>query len=444
MAPAPLPLSATLFAILSLGLGNAAAQSLEVAPGVAAQVNTATGISAGNALLNTCVTGRNQGTQFQADCNAIFGESNQSAQANAINQVAADQLAAQNSAATNQFRTNLGAIGGRLASIRLASGSAAFSEGLSLAQADALGWDTGGGASADASFGRFGGFFNLRTRWGDEDANGFQPGYDFDGWGGVAGLDYRFSNQLVGGIALTYFDDDVDYANGRGDMSTETWGLMGYGTLFLDNGLFLDGMIGYGWGDYDLKRNLVYGASSQNVNQVAQSTPEGNMFSLSLGGGYNIPMGGSTLTPLARLDYLRNDIDGFSEEISNPGADGGAMAVSMDDATYKSLTSKIGVQLSHAFSHGGGVIVPTLRLTWVHEFENDQQLVAGRFIADVQPNGTPFFVVTSNPDRDYVDLGLSISGQFANGRSAFLAYNTLLGYSDLTYNAVNAGVRLEF
>jgi outer membrane autotransporter protein len=406
-------------------------------------VNTATGISAGNSLLNTCATGRNDGNQFQEDCNAIFGESDPGVQANAINQVAADQVAAQNAAATRQFRTNVGVIGGRLTQLRLAGGGV-FSDNVGLAGGSGLHSDSGGGASADASFGRYGAFFNLKYRWGDEDQTRFQPKYDFDGWGAVAGLDYRFSDQAVGGVALNYMKDDVDYADNRGDMTTESWGLSGYGTLYLDNGLFLDGLIGYNWGEYDLKRDLIYSTGPQNVVQTARSKPDARMFSFSVGAGYTLATGAFSITPMARLEYVDNDVDGFTERMSNPSTDGGAMAVSMDSATYTSFTSRLGVQIARAFSHSWGVVLPSLRLDWVHEFDNDQQDVPGRFIGDIQPNGTPFFVITNNPDRDYFDLALAVSGQFAEGRSAYISYNTLLDFNDLNYNAVNAGVRLEF
>jgi outer membrane lipase/esterase len=408
----------------------------------------------GEAIMQTCVTGENQNNPaataankaFQADCNIIAGGlfgHDQAGAVNAMNQLAADQIAANNAAAGRQFQSNVSMLAGRLARIRLASGIPAYSENSGLAAyADQLKRDAGGGASSDGDFGRLGTFFNLKYRGGDEDSTRNQAGFDFKGWGVNAGADYRFNDNAVAGIALSYSDDDIDYDAGRGDMSSEMWGISAYGSYYMDSGLFLDGLIGYNGSDYKLNRRIVYSVNSNSANQTAKSSPEGDMLSFSIGGGYAMPFDAFTFTPLARIDYLRNEVDSFHETMSNTAAVGGSMSMAIDSATYKSFTSHVGAQISRAFSYSGGVILPQIRLDWIHEFENDQKQVGARFINDI--NNTPFFVLTNNPDRDYFDLGLSVSAQFAHGRSAFLEYDTLLGFENVNYHAVNAGVRLEF
>ena len=118
------------------------------------------------------------------------------------------------------------------------------------------------------------------------------------------------------------------------------------------------------------------------------------------------------------------------------------MALALDSQTFTSFTSDLGVEVARAISTSSGVWIPQLRIGWVHEFENGQEQVGARFVNDI--NNQPLFVLTQTPDRNYADLSIGVSAQFAGGRSAFLSYNTLLGYEDVTYNAINAGVRLEF
>jgi outer membrane autotransporter protein len=201
-------------------------------------------------------------------------------------------------------------------------------------------------------------------------------------------------------------------------------------------------LIGYNSNEYDLNRRINYSVNSNVANQVASSSPDGDLFSLSVGGGYAMPYNAFTITPLVRFDYLSNDVDSFREKMSSPNTVGGSMSMAVDSTTYKSFTSHLGGQVSRAFSYSGGVIVPQIRFDWVHEFENDSKEVGARFINDI--NSTPFFVLTDNPDRDYFDLEISVNAQFAHGRSAFLSYNTLLGFDDVNFNAINAGIRLEF
>lgn len=399
-----------------------------------------------DAVAKTCATGENgasenQGNQdFQRDCDTLLDPNVGSEQEKiqAFNQLAADQIAAKNAGARRQFRANIAGIGSRLSQVRLSAAAPNLDE--------AIAWnlqkEKGGGASGDLTAGKLGGFFNLKYRTGDQDASDREAGFDFDGWGLTAGADYRVNENFVAGVSLNYMEDKADYEQNRGDMKTETWGLTAYGTFFTEGNFFVDGLIGYNSSDYKLKRNINYNIGGNAVSQVASSDTDGKMFQFSVGGGYNMNQGGFTITPTARLDYLRNKVDGYTESMSNPGANGSAMAMNVDSVTYKSLTTRLGGQVSKAISHSGGVVIPQLSVSWVHEFEDDAKEVGARFINDI--NQTPFLVLTENGDTDYFDLGVAISGQFAGGKSAFLSYNTLLGFNRVTYHGINAGIRMEF
>jgi len=51
---------------------------------------------------------------------------------------------------------------------------------------------------------------------------------------------------------------------------------------------------------------------------------------------------------------------------------------------------------------------------------------------------------TNKPDHDYFEVGLGVAAVFRNGAQAFVNYNTVLGFSDLTEHVVTVGGRLEF
>ncbi len=403
----------------------------------------------GETVVGTCKTGNNgQGSPanqaFQADCDLLVGNATEQPEqvANALNQLTADQINAQNATAQRQARMTLGLVTSRLQRLRMA-GAPAYRRGAVLAENDLLRRDTGGGASADMAFGGgLGGFLNLRYLAGDEDKTRFQPGFDFDAWSVFGGLDYRFSDQLVGGLALKYNDGNVDYDNNRGDMDSSGWELSLYGSYDLPSGLYFDGSVAYGTTDMDLRRRIAYSVGGLTANQEAKSSPDANAWTLSAGIGYSINRNALSISPLARITYINNDVSGFTEHMSGPTATGGSMALRVDSQTYESLTSNLGVQLALAMSQSWGVLVPQGRLEWVHEYKNDQKDVGGRFLNDI--NALPFIIRTREPDRDYVDLGLGASVQFAEGKSGFLFYETLLGYSGLNYNAITGGVRIEF
>jgi len=408
---------------------------------------TVNGQIAGEAILATCVTGANGSSnaannrRFQDDCNLIVGGSfeDPAASSQALTDIAADQISAQNSVAARAASLGVAMIQDRLTQLRVVSrdaGDSALVAGL------LPGGVSGGGASADPAFGPFGGFLNVRYVTGDNDETRFQPGYDFDGWSLLGGVDYRFDDNLIGGISLRYSDGDVDYDSNRGDMEGDTWGVSLYGSYSLENGFFIDGLVGYASTDYTLKRNVTYMIGTETATQVAKSDPNADIWNLNVGAGYTYYMDSWSITPSVRLNYLQNEVDSFAERMTNPTAVGGAMALALDSQTYDSFTSNIGVQIANAISHRGGVVVPQLRIGWVHEFQDDQEQVGARFVDDI--NNQPLFVVTDERVSDYADLSLGVSAQFPQGRSAFLSYNTLLGYDDVSYNAINAGFRLEF
>jgi len=419
---------------------------------------TTNGRITGGAILDTCDRGDNMdgnanNQQFQLDCTRIVlgANTDEPGAVQALTDLAADQVSAQNSVAIRSAGLGVSMVRDRLAKLRLVNRASATGP-LVASLGRPMQLATGGGASGDASFGRLGSFFNVRYVTGDSDQTDFQPGYDFDGWTLLGGVDYRFQENLVGGVSLRYTNGDVNYDSNRGDMDGDGWGVSLYGSYALENGFFVDGLIGYAQNDYTLKRRINYttgawefGGQSEGpltASQVAKSDPSADLWNFNIGAGYTYYKEAWSITPSVRLNYLQNEVDSYTESMSDPLGVGGSMALAIDAQTFTSFTSDIGVQFARAISHKSGVIVPQLRIGWVHEFENDQERVGARFVNDI--NNTPTFILTDEPVADYADLSIGVSAQFAGGRSAFLSYNTLLGYDDVTYNAINAGVRLEF
>ncbi|NEX22405.1 autotransporter outer membrane beta-barrel domain-containing protein [Thiorhodococcus mannitoliphagus] len=414
----------------------------------ALSATTVNGAIAGEAIFTTCATGLNgegsvRNQKFQDDCNLIVGGASTDAAGSAValEQLAADQISAQNSAVERSAGAGITVTQGRLERIRLAD-RAATGTGAVLAGNNLLSMASGGGASADLTAGPFGGFFNYEYISGDEDQTAFQPGYDATSWSLAAGMDYRFNDSFVGGLAVRYADEDTNFDNSRGDMTGESWGIIGYGSYFLPNGLFIDGSLGYSNTDFVLEREINYSITGSTARQIAKSDSSADIWNLSVAAGYDLFVNPFSITPSLRLSYVENSVDGYRETMSDPTGVGGGMALSIDAQTYTSLTTNLGVQISRAISTDSGVWVPQLRVGWIHEFENGQQQVGATFVNDI--NQQPLYILTSEPDENYFDVGIGVSGQFANGRSAFIAYNTLLGYDNLTYNAITAGVRLEF
>ena len=108
----------------------------------------------------------------------------------------------------------------------------------------------------------------------------------------------------------------------------------------------------------------------------------------------------------------------------------------------ESLTTVLGGRASYAISTGLGVLLPQVRIEWEHEFKNDSRLLTARFVND--PVGQPILFTTGNPDRNYANLGVSLSATFRRGIAAFIDYETVLGLANVSGNFITLGVRGEF
>lgn len=400
--------------------------------------------------------------RLQEDCNVVVGaalESDGSTEqvqaAQALGQITADQASAPVNASQISVLNQMRNVGTRLAALR--SGAAGFSarglsinlDGQSLPAgqiADALVRDilgrTGGAAGDGLTFGPWGFFVNGTINSGSKDATENVAGFDYDAWSVTLGADYRFRDNLVAGAALGYSKNDTDLDANGGNLDSDGFTLTLYGTYYLESGLYLDGAVGYSWNDFEQRRNIRYDIGSVRVDQSAKSDFDGSQWSASFGGGYSFSRGALSFGPTARLEYVETKVDGFQERMSNPTADGGGWATRIDDQDVSSFTSQIGAEVSYAVSTSWGLLIPNLQVQWVHEFEDGSENVVGHFVQDT--SRTKFSLPTDSFDPDYFNLQLGLSAQFANGRSGFLYYRKLVGYSDLDAYTIGAGVRMEF
>lgn len=411
--------------------------------------------ASGTAIITTCATGANGRSEelanqlFQQDCNILVGNAANDTDGvtGGLNALAADQLSAQHSVPVRRNEANVAVIAQRMQVMRIAADDRTDDEWEQIAGTRLVDSAYGTGLNAGDEYGRLGFFGTLRYQDGDEDENAVQDGFDFSGYGLTAGFDYRFSDSFVAGVALTYADAETDYDQNRGELDTEMWGGMVFGTWFTEGGMFFEGMLGYTSVEYDMSRTVNYGVGPAvgdrlKARQTMSSSPDGDMLSASIGAGLTFNRDSWSITPGIRLDYVETEVDGYTETSTNLLDTGGSMILAVGDAEFESMTSNVGVQIANVISGDNGVWIPQASIAWVHEFEDDGSTINARYANDI--NRTEFDILTTDLEQDYFDLSVGISAQFADGRAGFLSYRTLLGYDGLTYNLIEAGFRLEF
>lgn len=308
-----------------------------------------------------------------------------------------------------------------------------------------------GGAAGDSDstlWNRFGVFLTGNYSTGDRDRTNRTNEFDFDTYGATLGADYRFTDNLILGAAVTYNDVDSDFDENNstvvgGSVDADGWGGFIYGTYYSDR-FYIDGLAGYAKSDYDTKREIniqnnndaVYGGD--NIKATAKGDPDSDDYTVSIGGGYYFGQDALSFGPYARFTYLKVEVDDYKEK----GADRFGLNLDVDGQDWKSVTSVLGGQIAYASSQNFGVITPQARAAWIHEFEDDDEKLTATYVDD--PRNNKLIAFTDNPETNYFEVGVGVSAIFSNGVQAFANYDTLLGVDNLTVHYFSLGGRWDF
>jgi outer membrane autotransporter protein len=296
-------------------------------------------------------------------------------------------------------------------------------------------------------FSRLGFFATGTLGRGKRDNTAQTPGFDFDTYGMTAGIDYRYSDSFVFGVALGYNHNTTDISRDRGGLDVTGWSVSGYGTYYRGESFYADVVASIGRNNFDLERRIRYSINAvnggvTNVDQLVKASPDGdqNSFGLSLGRDFN--RGAWSFGPYGRLTYARVSFDNYTERASDPSAPGAGLVVSVDGREITSLQGVVGGKVSWTHSVSWGVLIPHVQGEWLHEFRDDPVQVVSFFAND--PTRTPIVIPGERVDPDYFNLGFGLSAILPNGKSGFIYYEHRAGERRLTQDSIALGLRLEF
>lgn len=367
----------------------------------------------------------------------------------AIQQVSGEELAAQGVMSKQVSSGQFSNIGGRLTALRMGSNRQRL----------------GGGASADDEASTtdrspFGWFLESSYGFGDHDQTAAEDAFDYDSMSFTTGTDYNFGSGVVGvSVGYDRYQADFDTALFVTGGDVEVDGISG--SLFagyFGEGWTLSGIATYGSLESDVTRRVVYdsanAACSPSCGTLRSMTgsPDGSYVALGLTVGYEFNVAGWDITPSVSGNYRDVDIDGY-DEIDRLG---GGLALRYDDQQIESTRSIVGVTFSRPISRSLGVLVPTLRAEWHHEFEDDVRAVRAKYVLeDSLLTGASssrdfgcaiscFTMLTDQADADYGIASVGVSATFPRRVQVYVFYEALLGVANVTGNSIAAGLRGQF
>jgi outer membrane autotransporter protein len=368
-------------------------------------------------------------------CGRVVREPDPTLKANALQEITAEEL---NAPATNAIdfgaaqRSNIAA---RLLTLRVAGTPLA-----SLADPYSL-YSTTGGASGDDLGGRLGLFINGSLGQGDKDQTAYEDAYDFDLTSVTVGVDYRFTDSLVGGVALGYSTSETDFDNSG---SLDSDGISGsiFGSWYGEHA-YADLIVGYGGQNLDSVRRVRYTLAEEPepIDHTATGDTNSDLFSAGLSAGYQFGSGGWRFAPNAAVSYLKVSVDGFTEH----GGSHPELNLDLGDQDAKSLQLQLGFDLGYTASTSWGVITPYARATQIWEQENDQQTFLLQYVTDPFKTAATTATVTSDkPDDSYLRWAIGVSAVFASGFAGFLDYASVASLDTVSYGEFTLGLRYAF
>jgi outer membrane autotransporter protein len=305
-------------------------------------------------------------------------------------------------------------------------------------------------------FGRWGVWVSGRLIFGKKDPTTRQVDYDFNTAGLTFGMDYRFTDKFVAGVAVGYADTNADLGIDDGELDTKGYSVSLYGTWFQSDRFYIGGSLAYGSNDYDQRRNVKYVLDPTttsrpffNVDQEFTAEYDGTQMSAALSGGWDFNKNGWTFGPTFRVSYVDVDVDAYDEiliQSNNPSTIG--WAVHIDDQTYKSLQPSIGFEFSKAISQSWGVFIPQGYIDVVSELKDGETIISGKFIGDVFEDQTginnDFHLLTDDFEETFARAGLGFGFILKNNKQAFFMVDADLGRDLLKTYYINAGFRWQF
>lgn len=294
----------------------------------------------------------------------------------------------------------------------------------------------GGGASSDVLENeKFGFFVNGKVSVGDRDRTN-SDGFEHESQGVTVGMDYRLNESLVVGSAFGYSHENMRYDLSAGEMDTNSILAAFYGSYYLPQSFYMDWMLSYGFYDYEKDRNIHF----KSTKYVASSETDADHYSAAINLGKNFNWQQWQLNSYARFEYQLLDIESYRE------SGGGGFTLNVGEQSVNSFMSTLGGQVSYSWSQPWGILLPAVRFEWEHEYLGGSRNIDAVLLNNSNANSKRQIssIVTDKEDRNYFNVGGSLSAVFGGGRTVFVMYESRLGQNNFSNHTVEIGVRIPF
>ncbi|MGE4351341.1 MAG: autotransporter outer membrane beta-barrel domain-containing protein [Bdellovibrionales bacterium] len=270
---------------------------------------------------------------------------------------------------------------------------------------------------------RWGFFLTGSTGFGEDE---LQVGSDTKNAtaGFTAGADYRIAEQSFVGMALTYLHSSFTTGD-YGDLQSDSMAVSLYGTTTFAQKAYMDGYVSLGYLSMDSERTIF----ASGTTPRASADPDGFQFAAKAETGYSMKDADWTYGPYAGFRLAYADFDDLSEE------DAGSYNLRVQGFNTLSAIGSLGIDGGRRFvMSNGGVLLPSLRLGYNHEFGDDTASIKAEYI---NLANSRFTTKTDKKSRDWINLSPSLTASLPNDWTLVAQYEHDFFRDDVNENIFN-------
>ena len=209
------------------------------------------------------------------------------------------------------------------------------------------------------------------------------------------GADRKIDHNKMYGVSLRFANDDTDIGNAGTNISTQSINLSVYGSRYLDNNTFMDGVVGAGYMQSDLVRKS--GSNTLNGDR------EGNQIYGSIKFGKQIKQSQFNIAPYGKIHSSYTQLDGYSET--------GTDALKFDALEIGATSGSVGLEIDQLIQYQESSVKPRFKLEYAKEMgsESTQNMY---FVSDTT---TKYSYTSDKKERGVITAGIGFDFIHDNG-----------------------------
>ncbi len=219
---------------------------------------------------------------------------------------------------------------------------------------------------------------------GEKDVKGRIDGYKASGMGFSFGIDGQLSDNLIGGMAFSQNNQEIDTILYDSNYDVDSYQLSAY-SLWNHDQFFVTGAVNAGINYFDSYRTIGEGVPGVTDSRAAAEFSSFH-YGARLTAGMDLAVSNVLMQPLIAAEFNRVEVENYEES-------GSVASLAYEKQTVSQAKLGAGMNLSSTFEIGNGILTPSMSAMGWYDFNADNQSISGYIVERPEIDGT---ITTAN------------------------------------------------